>query len=222
MRIGRLYRHLLSLGDGNPSIVMDDEAYFEMYSFQMPGNDHYYASAKGDGTYEQVFAPKAKFTNKILVWIAISNQGISRPFCREWVHGAVTGEIYANDCLKKRLKPFIDMYHSNGHYLFWPDLASCHYSAVSRKAMDDLDIHYVDKEMNPPNCPQLRPIENFWGLLKQEVYCNGWKANDLQQLKRRIKYCLGKIDSNVVCGMMNDVKSKLRKARELGAEAMIK
>lgn len=222
LRIGRLYRHLLTHGDGNPSIVMDDEAYFEMYSFQMPGNDHYYASARGDGPSDQIFAPKAKFTSKILVWIAISNQGISKPYLRKSKHGAVNGDIYANECLRKRLKPFIDEYHNDQNYLFWPDLASCHYGNVARTCLEDLEIQYVDKDMNPPNSPQLRPIESFWGLLKQEVYCKGWKANDLDQLERRVRYCLGKIDRDVVCRMMDHVKSKLRKARESGIESLLK
>ena len=38
------------------------------------------------------------------------------------------------------------------------------------------NINYVQKEINLPNIPQARPIENFWGCLVQKVYENGWEA----------------------------------------------
>ena len=38
------------------------------------------------------------------------------------------------------------------------------------------NINYVDKSLNPPNVPQARPIENFWGDLAQKVYNGGWYA----------------------------------------------
>ena len=34
---------------------------------------------------------------------------------------AINQDIYLEECLVKRLKPFIDKYHSDGKYLFWPD-----------------------------------------------------------------------------------------------------
>jgi hypothetical protein len=52
--------------------------------------------------------------------------------------------------------------------------------------------------MNPANLPKARPIEDFWGSLKLEVYENDWLAKDLDELKARIKQCLRKIDVSVV------------------------
>jgi hypothetical protein len=46
--------------------------------------------------------------------------------------------------------------------------------------------------MNPANLPKARPIEDFWGSLKLEVYENDWVAKDLDELKARIKQCLRK------------------------------
>ena len=44
----------------------------------------------------------------------------------------------------------------------------------------------MDESINPPNVPQARPIENFWGSLAQKVYEGGWEANSEIAIKRRI------------------------------------
>lgn len=49
------------------------------------------------------------------------------------------------------------------------------------------NVNFVDKGINPPNVPQARPIENFWGWLVQKVYEGGWEAKTEQQLIRRIE-----------------------------------
>lgn len=60
--------------------------------------------------------------------------------------------------------------------------------------MDQKGINYVKKLHNPPNVPECRPIENFWGILKGLVYANNWQTSNLIELKARIQQCLKKID----------------------------
>jgi transposase len=219
-RIGRLYRHFLACENGSPDIVMDDESYFTFSALHLPQNDHYYSTSRHDADPSIRYAPGAKFERKLMVWIAISNKGVSQPyFCpAKW---ALNGELYRKMCITKRLIPFLHKHHLSGQYLFWPDLASCHYAGETLRLLDNLNIRYVHKEMNPPNCPQLRPIEDFWGVLKQMVYDKGWQAESIVQLQRRIVYCLSKIDEDVVHHMMDNVKSNLRKARVSGVESRI-
>ena len=47
-------------------------------------------------------------------------------------------------------------------------------------------INYVLVDLNPPNVPKARPIEDFWGILAQKVYEGGWEAKNKEQLKDRI------------------------------------
>jgi transposase len=220
VRIGRLYRHILDGNLKSPSIVMDDESYFELSGHNMPGNDHYYATSSGAATSSHKFAPKVKFPEKLLVWIAISDLGISRPYFAP-SRGAMNAQIYKTKCIEQRLKPFLDIYHGDGNYLFWPDLASCHYAKETLHVFEELDVNYVSREMNPPNCPQLRPIEQFWGWLKQLVYDKGWTASSVDQLKRRVKYCTTKLDMTTVRHMMAHVKSDIRKARAHGPISLL-
>ena len=58
--------------------------------------------------------------------------------------------------------PFIKKYLGDEKYIFWPDLASSH-NADSVVRWINENINYVGKDINPPNVPQARPIENFWG-----------------------------------------------------------
>ena len=54
------------------------------------------------------------------------------------------------------------------------------------------------KKKDPENFPEIRLIEEFWGILKGKVYVHNWQAKNLNQLRNRIKYCLGKLDYNIV------------------------
>ena len=47
---------------------------------------------------------------------------------------------------------------------------------------------------NPANLPEVRPIEDFWSVLKVKVYENNWEAKSLHQLEVRIKKCLKEVD----------------------------
>ena len=56
--------------------------------------------------------------------------------------------------------------------IFWPDLATCHYANVNQVWMKEQDLYFIAKEDNPPATPQIRPIEQFWSMLKNKVYAN--------------------------------------------------
>ena len=62
--------------------------------------------------------------------------------------------------------------HSDGNYIFWPDQAGCHYAEDSLDFLCDNLIHHVNKVDNPANLPEVRPIEDFWSILKAKVYEN--------------------------------------------------
>ena len=62
--------------------------------------------------------------------------------------------------------------------------------------------------MSSPKVPELRPIEQFWSLLKQSVYSNGYRANSKASLITRIKAKLRNVDRAVVQHMMEKVTTK--------------
>ena len=77
--------------------------------------------------------------------------------------------------------------HTIQFFFLWPDLAACHYAHTSTDFMYKEGLAYVKRHQNPPNAPQIRPIEQYWGILKQKVYQNNWSAQSREQLIARIK-----------------------------------
>lgn len=202
-------------------IIIDDEKYFGLSCVDIPGNSGFYTDNIEKCPDDVRFKGIEKFSTKVLVWLAISERGISAPLILSSKSVSINQNVYLNDCLKKRLLPFIQDKHSDGNYLFWPDLASAHYAGSCVSWMED-NINFVAKNMNPPNVPQARPIENFWGDLTQKVYEGGWEAKNKNQLIRRIRKTLKEYDMNDLQNHMKGIKTKLRKIADNGVLASFK
>lgn len=199
----------------NPLIIMDDEKYFTFTNDNLPANARYYTMDKDTCPDNVRFKGQDKYPVKVLVWIAISERGMAKSFVRLHKSAAINRKLYIDECLEKRLLPFIHKHHSDLNYLFWPDLASAHYSRDSTAWMNEY-VNYVAKEDNPPNVPQARPIENFWACLSQKVYDNGWEAKTQQQLIDRILLKLKDFDLNFLQTLMSGIKTKLRSIADKG------
>lgn len=198
--------------------VLDDESYFTFKNSDKNANAGFWSSDPGNAPDHVKFKTKKKFEPKILVWLAISPRGISKPFFA--TRGlAVDQKVYLHDCIIDKLIPFIRQYHSDDNYVFWPDLASSHYANSVIAHLRQENVHFVEKGDNPPCVPELRPIENFWSILKGYVYANGWEAtgDDAdKKLKQRIRLCLKKIDMSVIHDMVSGVSTKLDTVRRTG------
>jgi hypothetical protein len=155
-----------------------------------------------------------------MVWLAISSKGISRAFIVK-SKNAINAEIYIKECLNKRLNKFIEKHHSDGKYIFWPDLASSHYANATQAEYVRLNIKVVPKTSNPPNVPQVRPIENFWAILKERVYKNGWTAKNIEELIRKIKLELKNMPITICQNLVSGLKTKVRKAADNGVLSVI-
>ena len=76
-RARRLYRMLLK---DDFQVVMDDEKYFMFTHQSIPINRGYYTSNKAETPSDIKFKQSRKYEPKMLVWIAISTNGISLHF----------------------------------------------------------------------------------------------------------------------------------------------
>ncbi|KAF2903045.1 hypothetical protein ILUMI_03142 [Ignelater luminosus] len=111
--------------------------------------------------------------------------------------------------------------HSDGNFIFWPDMATAQYAANVIAAYEDLNINYVPKEKNVPNVPQLRPIERFWRNLKREVYSGGWKASSHRQLEQRILLKIRQSKTSTFENLMRRIKTKIRQASRYNADSVL-
>ena len=83
------------------------------------------------------------------------------------------------------------------------------------------DIIFVPRDHNPPNAPQIRPIENFFAILKQHVYAGNWSAKNREGLIRRIKKCVQEIDMDMIIKMFDNLPPKIVKAKNNGLESLL-
>jgi hypothetical protein len=206
----------ISLKFHGREFIIDDESYFTLSNSDKNANGGYYSNDVSETPDDVRCKEKKKFEQKLLVWLAISPKGMSQVFITRSGQ-AVNQDVYREECIRKRLMPFIKKHHSDGNFVFWPDLASSHYAKSVLEYLKANNVVFVEKKDNPPCAPRLRPIENFWSILKGYVYDKGWEAEKLDQLKQRIKYCLKKADVGLVQRMMLSVPSKLDAVRRYGA-----
>ena len=78
------------------------------------------------------------------------------------------------------------------------------------------NISFVPKIDNPTKLHEARPIEDFWSIIKGEVHKNNWKADNVAQLKERIKYCVKKVDLNLIQKLSEGVYRRLDRIRRNG------
>lgn len=195
------------------TLIIDDDSYFTLNSSKWEEKNYYVRNGLKI-TNNDEFIEKTKYPQKVMMWIAISDKGISMPHFFKGV-SSINSAIYSKDCLSK-LSVFIKKYHKNDNFLFWPDLASCHYSSMSRLTMNNLDINFLPKDKNPPNCPQIRPIEKFWSYIKRHVYKGNAKFKNMDELISRIKYLLKTLDLSRFRLSMQNLPKRIRKAQKVG------
>ena len=152
--------------------------------------------------------------------MAISAKGVSQPIiCPSRAN--VGGDFYRRECLQNGLLPFIQQHYPQGEYIFWPDLAAAHYARQMIALLEEADVPYVGGEENPPCVPQLRPIKDLWGIVKQEVYMGGWTAQSEKQLRLRIHRVMRSLDKEVLHKMMGTLPARVRRAARLGVNSAV-
>lgn len=197
--------------------ILDDESYFTLANTTIDSNKCYYSSDRDQAPERVKYAKKAKYGQQLLVWIAMSPAGLTKPFISP--SGlAINAEIYVNKCLKPFLLPFIRKHHSESKYVFWPDLASSHYAETTCDFLIEKNINFVEKFENPANLPEARPIERFWALLKAQVYKNDWKASNLEELEKKIRFCIKNFDPVTLHKISTGVFNKIDTVRRHGVE----
>ena len=200
----------------NPNIcwVLDDESYFTLSHSTINGNNIFYTSDIAATPANIKYTPVKKFESKLLVWVVISERGISPPIFQK--SGLAVNQTIYLKFIKRGVIPFINKHHSDGNYKFWPDLASSHYANSVVNYMNAQNVKFVQKQENPANVPEVRPIEDFWSILKGKVYENGWRAENLDLLRNKIRLCIRNMDQNLVQDLLTSTSQRLDNVRRNG------
>ena len=75
--------------------------------------------------------------------------------------------------------------------------------------LNEKNVNFVAKTENPPNVPECRVIEDFWSILKGEVYKHNWKAKDLKCLQAKINLSLKKVDPELVKALARSTRLRV-------------
>lgn len=99
------------------------------------------------------------------------------------ISGTLNADIYQKESLQKRLIPFIRAH--NVPVKFWPNLASCHYARSTMEWFDANGVDKVEKDMDPHNCPQFRPIDKYWANVMRMIKKNGRVVSNTAQMRNK-------------------------------------
>ena len=103
-------------------------------------------------------------------------------------------------------------------FMFLPDLVTSLYGKKAKEFYDENKINIVPKEGNPPNCPELRPIEKYWAHMKS--YLKGTKSRtfNLKDFRRKWRYQSKLLSKGFVQSLMNSLRSQNLRSEFFGAE----
>lgn len=201
----KLYNEVLIKHKG--CVNQDDKTYLKCDFKQMPGQE-YYLKRVGKFVDNKL---KSKYVEKIakrfMIWQAICSCG--RRTLPYVIAGSLKSSEYIKECLDKRLLPRYRQH--NVSPLFWPDLASIHYSGDTFSWYEENDFAYIKKIHNPTNSPEHRLIERYWAILKCNVKKTLSPATDIKSFKKKLDGAIKSIDKKVVQNLMGGVKGKVRK-----------
>ena len=82
-------------------------------------------------------------------------------------------------------------------------------------------IFVIFFKMATSNTPQIRPIENYWAMLKMKVYEGNWTGKNRPQMIRRIKQKQKELDHGIVIRMFDNLKGRIHIAKENGLSSLI-
>ena len=104
---------------------------------------------------------------------------------------------------------------------------SAFYQFCKKKTHENVAVNFLQFIMDgdgkkPPNAPQIRPIENYWGILKMKVYEGNWTAQTRDHLIWCIKMKQKEIDQNIVIKMFDHLKGWVNMANQIGLQSLQK
>jgi len=149
-----------------------------------------------------------KYSSKRMFWSAIS---ATRTCSLVPVTGTLNSQGYI-ELLGTHLLPWLAENRLQQHY-FQQDNASCHVSRLSQAFFRDKELKILDW---PANSPDLNPIENIWGILKDAVEKRAPKT--LAELEAFAIDEWGKIPLQIIRNTIASMPRRINQVLDRGGE----
>ena len=121
-------------------------------------------------------------------------------------------------CVLEKNLCFIGEKYLYSGYLSWTDPTVAHYARDTDHFLEEAGLAALKRDETPPKVSLLRPIRDFWGVLKQDVWRGGWVASSEAKLKRILAIALKKIAPEAPLTMMRGVGLRVRSANRNGTD----
>ena len=165
-KVKRLEFATKNLGENFDNVLWSDESSIQLDWNGKLSFHRWWEPAKLKG--------KPKHPFKVNVWACISKRGGSKILI---FTGIMDAQFYAEEIIKKTLKPFIDEWFADGHR-FMQDNDPKHTSNLGKQTMAECGINWWP---TPPESPDMNPIENIWHEIKERLR-NDYKPRTKDEL----------------------------------------
>ena len=139
-----------------------------------------------------------------MIWGAFLFKGKSK---LHFVDVTLNGQGYV-ELLKSRLIPFARRYHGE-NYIFQQDNAFCHTCKVSSDFLNSKGINVMTWS---PYSPDLNPIENLWGIMKNKILLIN--PTFLNEIKQFIQEEWDEITITTLRNLADSMHTRLRLLKE--------
>ena len=178
------------------SIIFSDESRF------IQGDDRQWVWRRYGERNETAMSRREKFPKSIMIYGAI---GIDYKSTLVIVESSIDSDQYMSNILNSGMIDELDSNRGKGMWIFQQDGARCH---TSRKTVKWLSSKCRYIKRWPANSPDLNPIENFLGALKEAVY--KLKPQNIEQLKEIVIRVWNEFDQTRINNLVKSFYQRLQ------------
>lgn len=203
-------------------VLFSDESVFELHRINNRRNDVVYARNRRDVPP----STKSKFNQKIMVWGMIGPYGVSKLHILP-NRQTVNAEYYQKVILTKFALPAIRRRRCTGSILqtklsrsmscpiFQQDGAKAHTAKSTLKFLSQKFHRFWMPEEWPANSPDLSPIENVWGIIKQKVDEKQDDIKTIDQLKKAVTHAWDSMPREMLESLYSTMSYRIKNVLQL-------